>query len=113
MDSEEYLKFLQSAAAEDLPAPVLVRAYRQLPPGKAADATMARLMGNDRKFGYLRTLWAAAPRKIKRADAYTPDDFYSTQSARLSSRSVGRAAKGLRKTGVAICTSGWMMRTGR
>lgn len=75
LDSEEYLKYLKAAPAEELPAPVLVRAYRQLPPGPAADATLARLVGNNRNYGYLRPLWAAARRKIKRDDAYSYDDL--------------------------------------
>lgn len=75
LDSVEYLQHLKSARAEELPASVLVRAYRQLPGGQAADATLARLLSTNREHGYLRTLWAAARRKIKSSDAYSTDDL--------------------------------------
>ena len=48
LDSGAYLEHLEQASLDQLPAEVLVRAYRQLPPGSLASrATLARLFSKD------------------------------------------------------------------
>ena len=75
--SPEYLSLLKSATRDELPAGVLVRAYRQLVPSHAADATLERLVDRDGRHGYLAALRAAARRRTPRLGAYTADDLVS------------------------------------
>lgn len=75
LGSAEYIRHIQSTPATELPAQVLVRAYRQLPPGEAADATLGRLLGYNDRDGYLTPLFTAAKRRISRHDAYGVDDL--------------------------------------
>jgi hypothetical protein len=59
LDSPEYFEHLRMAAAQELPAQVLVRAYRQLSAARrteAAHATLERLLGHDEKYGYLKAV---------------------------------------------------------
>lgn len=59
LDSPEYLNHLETAESHELPAQVLVRAYRQLAlAGKddLAKATLARLLGQEDRYGYLRPI---------------------------------------------------------
>jgi hypothetical protein len=67
LGSSEYMSLLKTATAGDLPAPVLVRAYRQLGQGAAAEATLARLLVSD-DYGYLRPLENLARRKVSNRD---------------------------------------------
>src|SRR5688572_13210162 len=62
LDSADYLNLLKSATAKDLPAPVLVRAYRQIKAGPAAEATLDRLLGFNEKYGYITPLYKMAKR---------------------------------------------------
>lgn len=75
LGSEEYLALLRRVPARDLPAPVLVRAYRQLGSGRAAEATLERLLLNDATYGYLRPLRRMAPRKVSARDWFSADDL--------------------------------------
>ena len=75
LGSPAYLSFLKTATAAELPASVLVRAYRQLHPGPAADATLERLLGHNERYGYITMLYTATQRRISRLSAYGPDDL--------------------------------------
>ena len=75
LGSDAYMDLLKRASASELPAPVLVRAYRQLGPGRAADATLARLLTNDEKYGYLRPLRKMARRKVSSRDWFSANDL--------------------------------------
>jgi hypothetical protein len=70
-----YIKLLREAPASDLPAAVLVRAYRQLQSGPAADATLDRLLGQNEKYGYITPLYRMARRRITRNDPYGVPDL--------------------------------------
>jgi DNA-directed RNA polymerase specialized sigma24 family protein len=75
LGSPEYMQKLKTASAAELPAPVLVRAYRQLRSGPAADATLARLLGYNEKYGYITPLYKAAKGRISSDEAYGVDDL--------------------------------------
>src|SRR5437773_11706569 len=75
LGSTAYMQKLKTASAAELPAQVLVRAYRQLRSGPAADATLGRLLGYNEKYGYLTPLYNAARRRISRHDSYGVDDL--------------------------------------
>lgn len=75
LGSQDYLTHLKSASAKDLPAPVLVRAYRQIKAGPAADATLDRLLGHNEKHGYITPLYKAADRLVNQHDTYGVDDL--------------------------------------
>lgn len=70
-----YMRLLLEAPAADLPAPVLVRAYRQLQSGPAAEATLVRLLGHNEKYGYITPLDRMARRRITRDDPYSVEDL--------------------------------------
>jgi hypothetical protein len=73
--SPAYLSLLKSATAAELPATVLVRAYRQLYPSPAADATLDRLLGHNARYGYITILHRQARRRMPRLDAYGLEDL--------------------------------------
>ena len=73
LGSDAYMDLLKRASASELPAPVLVRAYRQLGPGRAGEATLARLLTNDATYGYLRRLRQMARRKVSSHDWFDAD----------------------------------------
>lgn len=75
LDSSEYLDLLKTATAADLPAEVLVRAYRQLKRGLAAEATLSRLVGTGKKYGYLDSLYSVAQSRLSRDEGRTLDDL--------------------------------------
>lgn len=79
-DSAEYIEYIRNKPPEDLPPQVLARAFRQLPAGSpAADATLARLLGDYDDTGYLETVWTLARRwTIKRRDVEVEDLFRAT-----------------------------------
>ncbi len=65
--SPEYLSLLQTAEASSLPAQVLVRAWRQLTAAghdEAAEATLARLLDERNRHGYLKTVRHLARRQV-------------------------------------------------
>jgi DNA-directed RNA polymerase specialized sigma24 family protein len=66
LGSDEYLAHLESAPTADLPARVLVRAYRQLPPKSiAAEATLRRLFRQlpNKRWEYLSPMVSYARRQ--------------------------------------------------
>jgi hypothetical protein len=75
LSSPEYRELLKTASANDLPAPVLVRAFRQLRTGRNADLTLERLLTTDSKYGYLRPLRRMARRRVSKNDWFSPDDL--------------------------------------
>jgi hypothetical protein len=57
LDSQEYIEYLETASTEELPAQVIVRAYRQLCNARREDAmraTLDRLV--DHQYGYLKPI---------------------------------------------------------
>jgi hypothetical protein len=75
LGSPTYLSLLKSATSAELPASVLVRAYRRLHPSPAADATLERLVGHNDRYGYITALYTAARRRTERLDGYSPEDL--------------------------------------
>ncbi len=75
LGTKDYLDFLKAARRDEPPAGVLVRAYRQLHPSDAADATLGRLADSSDPPGYLILVVAQARRRRSRLGAYTPDDL--------------------------------------
>jgi hypothetical protein len=76
LGSAAYLSLLKTATAAELPAPVLVRAYRAL--GRESDggrATLDRLVGRHNEYGYLRALYTSAERRRSRLGGYGPGDL--------------------------------------
>jgi hypothetical protein len=65
LDSPAYLTLLKTASARDLPAPVLVRAFRQLVGTRGGEATLGRLLTTDATYGYLRPLRRMAEKLVK------------------------------------------------
>lgn len=73
LGSPEYLQQLNTATAAELPAPVVVRAFRELRSlgggedgrlSRAAEATLDRLITTEEKYGYLRPLRAKARQMV-------------------------------------------------
>jgi hypothetical protein len=78
LGSKAYLERIKHAPARELPAQVLVRAYRQLPPGSAeANATLTRLVGHYDRDGYLAPLWQAARYRISDRDWFGVEDLFA------------------------------------
>ena len=79
LDSPAYLRLLETAAPEELPAQVLVRAYRQLCSAGAeapARATLERLVASPYRSFYLRGIHRLAQRHVARGQyAYDADDL--------------------------------------
>jgi hypothetical protein len=75
LGSKEYLRFLRSVRRNDPPAGVLVRAFRRLVPGDAADATLGRLANAANPPGYLARVVLRAREWAPRLGAYTADDL--------------------------------------
>jgi hypothetical protein len=69
LGSQEYLGLLKTAPAVDLPAEVLVRAFQALGcSGRAAEATLARLLTQNATYGYLKPLRRMAERRVTARD---------------------------------------------
>lgn len=76
LGSKEYLERIKQAPATELPAQVLVRAYRQLPIGSVeANATLSRLLGNYDRDGYLAPLWQAAKYRLSGRESFGVEDL--------------------------------------
>ncbi len=73
--SPEYRDLLKAARADELPAPVLVRAFRQLRGSRNAALTLERLLTTDSKYGYLRPLRHMARRRVSKDDWFSADDL--------------------------------------
>jgi hypothetical protein len=82
LSSQEYLDLVRTAPAKDLPAEVLVRAFQALGcAGRAAEATLGRLLTQNEMYGYLKPLWLMAERRVTARDwfdaAYLFDETIS------------------------------------
>jgi len=81
LHSSEYLEVLEKATAEDLPAPVLVRAYRQLAPtthSEAIERTLERLLDARDRYGYLKEIRILAKWKVAKGHyEYDENDLLS------------------------------------
>jgi len=95
LGSKEYLERIKQAPATDLPAQVLVRAYRQLPVGSPeANATLSRLLGNYDRDGYLAPLWQAARQRVSGRDWFGVDDLVSVAIEEIVKSLGGPRGKG-------------------
>src|SRR5437773_8501039 len=102
LSSPEYMEKLRTASATELPAGVLVHAYRQLRSGPAADATLGRLLGYNEKYGYLTPLYKAAGRRISRHDAYGVDDLVQDTSGEIVESLPGPRGEGAEKAWISF-----------
>lgn len=89
LGSPEYLTLLKTAPAAELPAEVLVRAFRTLgAAGPAAEATLGRLLTENEQYGYLRPLVHMAERRVRARDwfdaAYLVDESISVIATALA-----------------------------
>jgi hypothetical protein len=67
LDSPQFIDYLRTASAADLPAQVVARAYRQLCTAgreEAAQATVTRLVGSEYKYHYLASVRRLAKHSI-------------------------------------------------
>lgn len=95
LGSKNYLEHIKKARASELPAQVLVRAYRQLPRGSPeANATLARLLGNYDRYGYLAPLWQAAKYRLSDRDWFGPEDLVARAIEEIVSTLGGPRGKG-------------------
>ena len=94
LGSDEYMDLLKRASASELPAPVLVRAYRQLRLGRAAEATLGRLLTNDEKYGYLRPLRKMARRRVSSRDWFDADYLVDQTISELTLALAGPRGEG-------------------
>jgi hypothetical protein len=77
LGSQEYLVLVRTAPAKDLPAEVLVRAYRALGcAGQAAEATLARLLSQSATYGYMKPLHRLAKRRVSARDWFGAGDLF-------------------------------------
>jgi DNA-binding Lrp family transcriptional regulator len=104
LGSKNYLKHLKEASARELPAQVLVRAYRQLPPGSPeASATLVRLLGDYDKTGYLAPVWNAARERISRRDWFGVEDLAASAIEEIVATLGGERGKGADTAWVSFC----------
>jgi hypothetical protein len=95
LTSPGYIEELKTAAAAELPAQVLVRAYLQLPKGSpAAEATLYRLLAMDDKYGYLAPLRKAAADRISDDDFFSEDDLVEETVREMAKALGGTRGKG-------------------
>jgi DNA-directed RNA polymerase specialized sigma24 family protein len=78
LDSPEYLKLLETATADELPAPVLAKAFRQLAGvDGAARATLERLVASPHREQYLLVVRKLARQRVARGQyAYDDEDLF-------------------------------------
>ncbi len=104
LGSKNYLKHLKEANARELPAQVLVRAYRQLPPGSPeANATLVRLLGDYKKPGYLAPVWNAAHERISNRDWFGVEDLMARAIEEIAATLGGPRGKGADTAWVSFC----------
>lgn len=95
LGSKEYLQHIKRTQATELPAQVLVRAYRQLPPGSPeANATLARLLGNYDRDGYLAPLRQAASYRLSERAWFGVDDLVAEAIGQIVDSLSGPRGKG-------------------
>lgn len=74
LGSQDYLDLLRTASAADLPAEVLVRAFQALGcTGRAAEATLGRLLTQNATYGYLTPLRRMAEQRVSARDWFDAD----------------------------------------
>lgn len=93
LGSPEYMELLKTASATELPAQVLVRAFRQLADGRAADATLERLLMSDATFGYLRHLRRKAERRVSYADWFDAGELVNQAISFIAMSLRGKAGE--------------------
>lgn len=77
LGSQEYRNLLKTATAAELPAEVLVRAFQALGcTGRAAEATLRRLLTQNARYGYLKPLKRMAERRVMPRDWFSADDLF-------------------------------------
>jgi hypothetical protein len=104
LGSPEYLEYLRTADASALPAQVLVRAYRQLALAgmdDAAKSTLARLLGQEDKYGYL------SPVRLFAKDLLTRG-YYSFDEKDLLYATVAEMVKVLPTPRGAMAETAWV-----
>ena len=106
LGSTEYLEHIKHAPAHELPAQVLVRAYRQLVraygESREANATLARLLGNYERDGYLAPLWQAARYRISDRDWFGVEDLVARAIEEIVDTLAGPRGKGADTSWVAF-----------
>lgn len=122
LGSAEFLEYIRTAPSEELPAQVLVRAYRQLPPGSsAARSTLERLVRRrGERWDYLECLTAAAQAKVRKQPHQQAEDYEDLfQDALTRILSILHTERGAyaEKEWVAFCwrqvSEAWRERYGR
>jgi hypothetical protein len=104
LGSPEYLEYLEAAAATALPAQVLVRAYRQLALAgmdDAAKSTLARLLGQEDRHGYLTPIRLFARDLLARG-------YYSFDEKDLLYATVAEMIKVLHTPRGAMAETAWV-----
>ena len=95
LESPEYLALLKTASATDLPAEVLVRAYRALGcAGPAAEATLGRLLTKNEQYGYLQPLVRLAERRVRARDWFSAADLAGNAVGTIALALAGPQGKG-------------------
>ena len=95
LDSPEYLSLLNTASAAELPAGVLVRVYRSLGGrGRAAEATLRRLLTQSEHNQYLLPLVQMAERRLSARDWFGLDDLVTDAVTRIGLALAGPQGKG-------------------
>lgn len=95
LNSPEYLSLLKTASASDLPAEVLVRAYQELGYfGRAAEATLERLLTKNQVYGYLRPLLRMAQRRVMDRDWFSASDLFDESISVIALALAGPQGKG-------------------
>lgn len=118
LGSPEYVTYVQKTPRDQLPAEVLVRAFRELPPdGEAAHATLKRLFGrvNDR-WEYCEPL-AAFARRWRKERHEEPEDLLQDAFSRILSSLPGRSGEFAMRTWHTFCrrqfSDAWRAKHGR
>ena len=121
LNSPEFLALLSTASAAELPAQVLARAYRQLRRAnadEAAQATLARLVANDHRYGYLRSIRLLAARRVARGQYwYEAEDLVQAAIAEVVKTLASQRGSLAETAWVLFCRhcfeDGWRVLNGR
>jgi len=119
LNSPEYLKLLETATADELPAPVLAKAFRQLAGVEgAARATLERLVASPHREQYLLVVRKLARQRVARGQyAYDDEDLFQEAIGEIV-RTLPTARGSFAETnGVTFCKhcfeDGWRNLNGR
>ena len=95
LNSPAYLALLKTAAASELPPGVLVRAFRELGcTGRAAEATLDRLLTKNETYGYLQPLVRMAERRVADRDWFDADYLVGESISVIALALAGPQGKG-------------------